>query len=104
MSRDMKSFETLSEAMADLKKRGFEHDFNLRDKHIESASGKIQLSPEQFEITEVYRFEGNTDPGDELVLYAIESHGGVKGLLVNAYGPYSNTASDELVAKLNVLR
>ena len=98
----MKSFDTLTEGMQDLKKRGYNLDFNLRETCIECASNGMQLSPDEFEITEVYRFEGETDPGDELVLYAIESKEGLKGVLMNAYGPYSNPVSDKLIAKLSV--
>ena len=98
----MKSFDTLTEAIQDLKKRGFNRDFNLRDTYIECATTGMQLSPDEFEIAEVHRFEGETDPGDEAVLYAIESKDGIKGVLVNAYGPYSNPIPDKLIAKLSI--
>jgi hypothetical protein len=101
----MRSFDTLTEAMADLKSRGYDRDFNLRETFIECGQTGTKLSASDFEITEVYRFEGNTDPGDELVLYAIEAPvKGMKGTLVNAYGPYANTVSGELVAKLQINR
>jgi hypothetical protein len=99
----MKSFDTLTEAVEDLKKRGYLLDFNVREIYLENVEKGVQLSPSEFEITEVYRFEGNTDPGDEMVIYAIESHDGLKGMLVNAYGPYSNPLPDSLIAKLEVL-
>jgi hypothetical protein len=99
----MKSFDTLTEAIADLKKRGYLLDFNVKETRLENAEKGVLLSPDEFEITEVYRFEGNTDPGDEAVLYAIESHNGLKGMLVNAYGPYSSPLPDALVSKLTVL-
>jgi hypothetical protein len=98
----MKSYDTLTEAIADLKSRGFKLDFNLKETRIECADTGAKLSPTDFEITEVYRFEGDTDPGDEMVLYAIESKEGLKGTLMNAYGAYSNTISNELIAKLTV--
>jgi len=97
----MKSFETVTEAIADLKERGYDLDFNLKDTVIECPSKNLQLSAKEFEITETYRFEGETDPGDEMVVYAIEGKNGeLKGTLVNAFGPYANTASDEIIAKL----
>ena len=98
----MKSYDTLTEAIADLKNRGFDLDFNLRETQIECTTTGAKLSANEFEITEVYRFEGNTDPGDELVLYAIMSKNGLKGTLMNAYGVYSNTVSNELIQKLKV--
>ncbi|MFI5140348.1 MAG: phosphoribosylpyrophosphate synthetase [Sphingobacteriales bacterium] len=96
----MKSFDTLTEAINDLKKRGYNLDFNIRDTVVECIETGTQLSANEFEITEVHRFEGDTDPGDELVLYAIESKSGLKGTIVNAFGPYANSISDELIAKL----
>ena len=98
----MRSYETLTEAIADLKTRGFNLDFNLRETQIECTTIGRKLSPHEFEIVEVYRFEGETDPGDELVLYAIQSKEGHKGTLMNAYGVYSNTISNELIGKLTV--
>lgn len=41
------------------------------------------LNPDKFEITQMYRFEGDTNPEDEAVVYAIESQDGHKGTLVN---------------------
>ena len=98
----MKSYDTLTEAITCLKARGFDLDFNLKETQIECTTTGRKLSPNEFEITEVYRFEGDTDPGDEMVLYAIESKDGLKGTLMNAYGVYSNTISNELIGKLTV--
>ncbi len=96
----MKSFETLTEAINDLKARGFNLDFNLKEDCVECLHSKTQLSPSDFEITETYHFDGSTDVDDEVMLYAIESKNGLKGTLVNAYGVYADSISSELVAKL----
>lgn len=61
------------------------------------------LSPEDFKVDHYYRFEGETDPYDESILYAISSESrGIKGLLVNGYGIYSEPIADEVVAKMNL--
>ena len=62
----------------------------------------LALAPEEFEITEVYRFEGNSDPADEAVVYAIESRHGQKGILVNGFGISADPVSDEMVEKLRL--
>lgn len=98
----MKSYETMSEAVNDLIKRGYDHDFNLEKEWVECKQNNCRLKADEFEIDEVYRFEGDTDPGDENIVYAISStKENIKGVLVNAYGVYSDTTSAELVAKLN---
>ncbi|GAA3954484.1 phosphoribosylpyrophosphate synthetase [Hymenobacter algoricola] len=95
-------YDTLSQATRDLQKRGYTDDFNIVDGHLHCAGRDMQLHPQHFHVREFYRFEGNTDPGDESVVYAIESDQGVKGLLISAYGPYSEPLNDELMQKLNM--
>jgi hypothetical protein len=96
-------FETLSEAMEDLKSRGFVYDFNLVSNGLQSnKDGEvINLSPEEFEIVEVHRFEGASNPSDNSILYGIESQGGLKGNLVSAYGVYADALSAEMIKKLD---
>ena len=99
----MHIYETVSEALNDLKSRGFATDFNLAFDKIKCSETGICLYPNQFEIVEHYRFEGNTDPSDEAVVYAIsEKNGSMKGALVSAYGTYSEALSEELIQKLSI--
>ncbi len=96
----MRDYQNMVEALNDLKKRGFENDFNLKPFCLECASLQLQLHPEEFEIKEVYRFEGMSDPSDNSVLYAIESNQGIKGVLVDAYGMYAEALTSEMAGKL----
>ena len=96
----MYSYETVSEALTDLKKRGFNLDFNLEDNCIVCNTDKYGVN--EFEITEVYRFEGNTDPADEAIVYGIESVNGSKGVLVNGYGISAERMGSEMVKKLSI--
>ena len=96
----MFSYDTVSEAVNDLKKRGFDVDFNLSENCIVCHDDKFNA--DDFEITEVYRFEGNTDPSDEAVVYAIESKNGKKGVLVNGYGISADVMDAEMAKKLTI--
>jgi hypothetical protein len=95
-------YDTVSEALAGLKKRGFEIDFNLEENSIVCKAGKFNA--DDFEIIEVHRFEGDSDPSDEAVVYAIQSITGMKGVLVNGYGISADTMSSDMAKKLNVQR
>ncbi len=98
----MKTYDTVTEAVNDLQLRGYTINFNLKPDCVESAEKHISIHPKDFEIDEVYRFEGNSDPGDESIVYAISSvKENVKGILVNAFGTYAETFSSELIAKLS---
>ena len=43
-----------------------------------------------------------TNPGDNSVLYVINTDSGEKGLLVDAYGAYSGQISQEMIQKLKI--
>lgn len=93
-------YETVSEAINGLRKRGYDMDFNLTENSIVCNNGPFK--PDDLEIVEIYRFEGDTDPADEAVVYAIESKTGVKGVLVNGYGASAAGHGAELVNRLRV--
>lgn len=96
----MRNYDTLVEAINDLKKRGYNKDFNLKSDRIECSDMSLQCMHNEFEIDEFHRFEGNSNPGDNSILYALTSNTGVKGVLLDAYGAYSESISQELLDKL----
>lgn len=99
-----KNYDTVTEAMTGLKKLGYTVDFSvLTDKEcLVCDQNATVLSPDDFEIDHFYRFEGNSDPGDGMIVYAISSKkNNVKGIVVNAYGMYADSASSAIVKKLD---
>lgn len=95
-------YDTLSEAVTGLKQRGYTLDFNLTENCLVCQGNRFDIN--NFEITEVHRFEGDTDPSDEAVVYAIESTDGQKGVLVTGYGISAEGMSAEMVKKLTIER
>ncbi|MBO0934581.1 hypothetical protein [Fibrella aquatilis] len=99
----MNHFTTLTEAMQDLHKRGYTEELAPAGDYLKVTShDDIKLRNDEFTVDEFHRFEGTSDPGDEMTLYAISCKNGMKGLFVAAQGTYSNEASPELMAKFNV--
>jgi|SRR5579871_4627169 len=98
----MYNYDTVTQAVNGLKQRGYTFDFNLENNTIVCHATPVSLAPSEFEIDEVYRFEGDSDPADEAVVYAIASKHGHKGVLVNGFGISADEVSDEMIAKLNV--
>ncbi len=98
----MYTYDTVTEAVSDLKRRGYNIDFNLQYDCIVCHDTPISLMPDEFEIVEVHRYEGDSDPADEAVVYVIESRNGEKGILVDAFGTYADNISTEMVEKLKV--
>jgi hypothetical protein len=101
----MRTYDTITEALSDLKSRGYSIDFNLAFDRLICKETGIFLYPKDFEIVEDYRFEGETDPGDENIVYALESKdGNIKGVLLSAYGVYSEEIDTEMIKKLAIHR
>ncbi|MDF3076951.1 MAG: phosphoribosylpyrophosphate synthetase [Sphingobacteriaceae bacterium] len=98
----MRDYGTMVEALNDLKQRGFTLDFNLTRDALHNSTQNITLQPDDFEIAELYRFEGESDPADSAIVYGINSDKyNIKGVFVNAYGVYSDDISEDLLKKLN---
>lgn len=101
----MRTYDTVTGAIAGLKERGYTRDFNLAFDSLSCRDSSVCLNPADFEITEVYRFEGETNPSDEDVVYAVESISGeMKGVLSMAFGIYADSMSSEMVKKLSMNR
>src|SRR5205814_10011951 len=95
-------YDTVTAAIEGLKERGYSKDFNLEENCLVCDDNKYH--PEDFEIVEVYRFEGDTDPADEAVVYAVESKKGDRGVLVSGYGISADEMTSELAKKLSLHR
>ena len=89
--------------MEELRKQGYTEDFNLRQNCLECRNGQFQVFADEFKVDDYFRFEGESNPDDSSILYAISSDRyGLKGVLVNAYGIYSEPVTDEMLAKLDL--
>ena len=85
-------YMTLASAVEGLARSGFREHFQMKaGKLLALDSGKTFNAPE-LEIRAYHRFEGNSDPDDMAIVYAIESHSGVRGTLVDAFGVYADPA------------
>ncbi len=102
INKKMKNYDTLSEAINDLISNGYTYDFNLHQDCIKCDSISIEIHPEDFEVDEFYRFEGMSSTDDNSILYAISSKNGIKGLLVDAYGVYSENLNEKMIQKLKM--
>jgi hypothetical protein len=98
----MNSYSTLSEAINDLKRRGYSEDFNLTPHCIECSAKNLQFHPENFTVDEYHRFEGMSNTDDNSIVFAISSTDGVKGVLVDAYGMYAENLTEPMIKKLYV--
>ena len=101
----MRHYETVSEAVNDLVKRGYTENF-LKEQDTDCPvydAPSICLPPQFYAIDEVYRFDGMTDPADEMIIFAISSKKLLaKGIVVNGYGVYSDNNTSKIVQELKM--
>lgn len=96
------SYDSLSIAIDELQKVGYTVDFNLVDDKLTSKTTPKTWAPKEMDVVKHYRFEGKSDPGDNTILYVIETTDGHKGLLLDVFGADSNAISPEMIEKLRI--
>lgn len=97
------SYETLVEAMNDLKQKGFSYDFDFKDSHLCCGSENREYGSDELKIVEIHRFEGITDPEDSSILYAVESSDGARGLVIDAYGMYADAEKTKFMSGIEIV-
>ena len=80
---------TLSGVLEKLRIKKQDNEFQISKDCFVSPSGK-GYHPEELKIIKTYRFEGDSDPSDNTVLYLIQANDGLIGYSIDSYGVYSN--------------
>ncbi|MES2425321.1 MAG: hypothetical protein V4560_00050 [Bacteroidota bacterium] len=92
-------YDTISEAIAHLRLQGYTIDFNLNANQIEGGDPCFSIN--ELEIVDVYRYEGDSDPADESIIYALQGPMGAKGVFVANYGANADSAAAEILKQLH---
>ena len=85
-------YQTLAGAIDQLVRRGFTESFSVVGNRLRGVETRKTFRPDEVVVREYRRFEGVSDPDDMSIVYAIETEGGIRGTLVDAYGVYSDPA------------
>ena len=93
--------ERLSSAIQRLVGRGFVHGLRAEDGRIRDLATGESYDPEMLTIDEVVRFEGETDPDEQAVLFALRSpRGAPLGTYTAVFGPCVPPEDGEVVRRL----
>ena len=74
--------DTVTEAVAFLQANGYEDEFVPTCRAIEQAGDKV----EEVRVDHSFRFEGESDPGDEAIVLGVSWPSGRKAIFASAYG------------------
>jgi hypothetical protein len=72
-------YNSLTEAIQDLTKRGFTANFEFSDQAFRDVNTGRTFNAEDLIIVERYGFQGTSDPDDTSIVYALESEDGTRG-------------------------
>jgi hypothetical protein len=79
---------TLAEAVTHFSALGYRGSFRAEESGLREVFGRKIYPPGSPRIDDLLRFEGETDPGDQVVPFALREVGGeVLGTYVVAFGP-----------------
>jgi len=94
--------ENLHETVNRLTKSGYTDDFKAEPNGLRSRDTGKLISPETLVIEETIRFEGETNPDDEAIVFALsDPKTGIKGTYTVAYGPSMESADIDMVSHLH---
>jgi len=96
--------QTLAGAIDDLARRGFTESLAVVGNELRTTKMQKIFRPDEVVIREYRRFEGVSDPDDMSIVYAIETDGGIRGTMVDAYGVYADPAVSAFLSKVPVRR
>ena len=93
--------ESLAGALARLEARGFLHSLRARAGALRVVETGESHAPEDLAIDEIVRFEGDTDPAEELVLFALRGPDGAPlGSYASMFGPATPAEDAEVMRRL----
>ena len=90
---------TLSTCINQAVDNGYTVNFKIENGNLWDGKHKY-YKPHETVISNFYRFEGESDPGDNSILYLLETIDGKRGTLIDAYGTYEDTGVSEFVKKI----
>jgi hypothetical protein len=94
--------DTVTEALDLLRADGYTADYELVEGLLRAELERTTCAIDQAEVERLYRFEGPSDPGDEMIVFGLHDPAtGTRGTLAAAFG---HSADPELQDHLAGLR
>jgi len=103
MDESVKNEETLKRVVDELSRRGYTEHFKAVEGGLQALGTGQRFEPKDLVIRGYYRFEGISDPDDMAITYAVESRSGVRGVLIDAFGVYSDPTISEVLKRVPML-
>ena len=96
--------QDLASCVNRMKEEGYKEDFQVNEKGLSTFDNAKTYKPDEVSIVSFYRFEGVSDPGDNTILYLIETNDGTKGTLVDGYGAYAGEDVSKFIVEVEKIQ
>jgi len=103
-SNDKTTYMTgMQKCLDKLEEQGYTDQFKVEKKYLQSLTdAKKKYKAKEINAVNFFRFEGDSDPDDMSILYAIETTDGRKGTLIDAYGNYSDDETGAFMQDVDI--
>lgn len=96
--------KSLTNCLNKMVQEGYSENFTITDKGLASIQYHNYYQPDQIAVVNFFRFEGESDPDDNAILYVIETNDGVRGTLVDAYGVYTDSKLSQFMKNVETIQ
>ena len=94
--------KSVTEIVETLRKEGYTHDFSIKNDELCSVSDGSIYKADELIIEKTERYEGDSDPSDNAIIYAITAKDGTKGVLTDSYGAYADPKLAKIIGDIPV--
>lgn len=94
------NYDTLVEATEALFKLGYTRNFIITKDGLLTEGKKKGYMADEVELHEFHRFEGNTNPADMSIVYAVQTTSGERGIVVDSYGVDGSEITSKFMNKV----
>ncbi len=100
------TMSTLSERVNKAVIDGYTESFKIEGKGLTGSSTADPkfYGPAEVKIENFYRFEGYSDPNDNVILYLIQISDGRKGTMIDSYGAYADNKISEFMKEVEQIQ
>ncbi|MGI9525707.1 MAG: phosphoribosylpyrophosphate synthetase [Weeksellaceae bacterium] len=98
--KELRKYDTVVEAQEALREAGYAYEFDTKDGEICLIGKDKTYTPQDLKIVADLRFEGMTNPGDNMVLYVVEANDGSKGTILDNVGGAEAAQDPELMKQI----
>jgi hypothetical protein len=94
--------KTVLEITDRLREKQYTDDLEIKEGKIYARNADKSFAPDELIIEKVYRYEGDSNPDDNAIVYAITANDGLKGVLVDSYGAYADVDLAKIIGDIPV--